>query len=71
MKFSVLSLCVNLSLSKFLYAHFIFHFIFIYLSGCLSESLTAVEIIKSHMALKHGLKNYAVAREVLNNWFQT
>ena len=38
--------------------------------GCLSESLTSVEIIKSHMALKHGFKNYDVSREVLSEWFK-
>jgi len=34
-----------------------------------SESLTTIEIIKSHMALKHCQKNYNVTREVLDKWF--
>ena len=34
-----------------------------------STSLTPVEIIKSHMALKHALKNFDVTQEVMEEWF--
>ena len=34
------------------------------------EDLTAVEIVKSHLALKHGMREPSVTREVLVRWLE-
>ena len=34
------------------------------------EELTAVEIVKSHLALQHGCRELSVTREVLVRWLE-
>ena len=45
------------------------HLLILLLDPMDSTSLTPVEIIKSHMALKHALKNFDVTQEVMEEWF--